>query len=383
MSDSTWDPQGTVPDALQRIIGARGQTILFASGGGTAKNVSGLVSDQLGDVPAKTRELLRQAIELGVADELDKSRRSGLTPDESINSVAAMLVRRTPTDATGCMWVTREFARALGMSGSGQEAAVGREQPTLIPPKTEGPGTVVPPTPPPNGGIATPQTPHDGDAGHVGPKRPPSVAVAGIVGVVIVVVVALVVAHSNHKWPFSSVATTVPTNPPPSSSSSSSSSTVRTTPPPAPPSPKQEATQLSDLLVQSSSDRMAIVNAVSDIGSCQDLVGDDQTLTNAASNRQTLLTQLSALNLSGLPNNTQLSQALAGAWTASKASDQFYSKWANDELAGCSSNNTSDPNYQNAQTTDAQSTADKTIFSNLWNPIANQYGLPQVTPTSF
>ncbi len=104
---------------------------------------------------------------------------------------------------------------------------------------------------------------------------------------------------------------------------------------------------------------------------------------DAANSRQNLLNNLSSLNLSILPGGPQLSQALAGAWTNSKASDDSYANWANDELNnGCTPNDTSDPNYQDAQSSDAQSTTDKTAFANLWNPIATQYGLPTVTPTS-
>jgi hypothetical protein len=347
-------------------------------------NFSGVVSDQLGAVPAKTRELLRQAVELGVANELQKSRASGLDPDEAIKSVAAMLVSKTPTDATGCVWVTRELARALGMTVRDQGSQTARGTETESPAKTpEDFQTAVAheETVGPNHSNDRAQFPGV-DRGAGTRSRMSSAATAGVIGVVVVVVVALLIANANHMWPFSAVATTATTPPspvPPSSTSTSTSSTTA-----AVPIAKQEATTLSDLLVQSASDRTAIVNAVSSISSCQNLSGDAQTLVDAANSRQNLLNGLEGLNLSTLPSGSQLSQALAGAWTNSKASDQSYADWAGDELNnGCTINDTSDPNYQNAQSSDSQSTTEKTMFTNLWNPIATQYGLPTVTPTSF
>ncbi len=74
----------------------------------------GIVSDQLGDLPAKSRELLKQAVDSGVAAELEQRIRAGMDSDSAVQSVASWLITTTPNDAEGCTWVTREFARALG-----------------------------------------------------------------------------------------------------------------------------------------------------------------------------------------------------------------------------------------------------------------------------
>jgi hypothetical protein len=146
------------------------------------------------------------------------------------------------------------------------------------------------------------------------------------------------------------------------------------------PGTQAEATQLSGLLTQSGNDRSAIVAAVSSIANCGDLQGAENTLNSSASNRQSLLGQLQGLNLSQLPNSTQLVQYLTAAWNSSIASDQSYAGWAGDEINnGCTNNDTSDANYQNAQVSDSQSTANKTSFAALWNPIATSYNLPTVS----
>jgi hypothetical protein len=67
-----------------------------------------------------------------------------------------------------------------------------------------------------------------------------------------------------------------------------------------------------------------------------------------------------------------------------RASDQSYAAWATDEINnGCTVNDDSDLNCQNAQPSDGLSTANKTSFAALWNPVASQYNVPTVTQSSF
>jgi len=50
----------------------------------------------------------------GVADSLREHISEGMDPESAVRLVATNLADRTPYDADGCRWVTREFARALG-----------------------------------------------------------------------------------------------------------------------------------------------------------------------------------------------------------------------------------------------------------------------------
>jgi hypothetical protein len=166
----------------------------------------------------------------------------------------------------------------------------------------------------------------------------------------------------------------------PSTAGTTSSTTTTSTQPLA----AQQAADLSGLLTQSASDRSAIVSAVASIANCGNLEGAEMTLNDSASSRQSLLSQLQGLTLNALPNNNALTEYLITAWNNSLASDQSYSAWAGDEINdGCVDNDNSDPNYQAAQVTDAQSTSNKSSFAALWNPIATSYGLPTVTTSSF
>jgi hypothetical protein len=144
------------------------------------------------------------------------------------------------------------------------------------------------------------------------------------------------------------------------------------------PPPEQTAAQaLSQLLTQSTSDRSSIVAAYNDVLACgSSLAGDAQAFQQAAASRKSLLSQFGTLtDENALP--APLLQALSGAWQASYQADQDYAAWAADENSrGCTANDTSDPNYQAAETPNLQATAHKTAFINQWNPIAAQYDLP-------
>jgi hypothetical protein len=207
------------------------------------------------------------------------------------------------------------------------------------------------------------------------PTRPPGSRkplIYGLVaGLVAAVVAAGVLVLSHHPGP------TTPPGRPTASPSAQPSSTLATTQSPTTSPREQAAENLSALLTQSVTDRSSIVAAVADAQNCGSTLNQDpQTLENAATNRQNLLTELA--NLSGASNLPQnLITQLTGAWQSSMKADQAYAKYAQDQLSnGCVKNDTSDPNYQAAIGPDGQATTYKQAFVSLWNPIATQYGLP-------
>jgi hypothetical protein len=143
-------------------------------------------------------------------------------------------------------------------------------------------------------------------------------------------------------------------------------------------SPQQQAAHsLSALLAQTVTDRIAIVNAVSDVNGCgPSLDQDAQTFQNAATSRQNLLSQLADMpDRSALPSS--MLQSLTNAWQASIQADRDFAQWAQDEASqGCVPNDHSDPSYKAATGPDNQATIDKKAFVSSWNPIAAQYSLP-------
>jgi hypothetical protein len=141
---------------------------------------------------------------------------------------------------------------------------------------------------------------------------------------------------------------------------------------------RQPANGLVALLSESSSDRNAINGAYNDVGGCGSLLGQDQaTFQQAATSRQSLITQLKAIpDVSALP--VALVVDLTAAWRASEQVDQDYARWAADEhaKAHCAPLDYFDLGYAAAVGSNYQATVDKAAALELWNPIAEQFGLP-------
>jgi hypothetical protein len=237
-------------------------------------------------------------------------------------------------------------------------------------PPLAGPDSGPPPRPP------DPE-PWHGDSGLAEPARR-SYTWLLVLGLVVILAggaaAAFLVLHRHHNSTANTSATSNhPAQHPTLGSSTGSSTTSASAQPPE----QQAADSLSALLAQSVSDRSAIVSAVNDVNACgPNLSQDVQTFQNAATSRQTLLSQLANLpDSSALP--ASMLQALTSAWQASMQADQDYAGWAQDEVSqGCVPNDHSDSNYQAAGGPDGQATTGKKAFVSSWNPIATQYGLP-------
>jgi len=102
---------------------------------------------------------------------------------------------------------------------------------------------------------------------------------------------------------------------------------------------------------------------------------DEQTFDEAATSRNSLASQLTAMNTSALP--ADMVQDLASAWQASAEADEDFYSWASDEVGDCTPDDSGDPNLQAATGPDDNATTYKQDFAAAWDPIASQYGLTQ------
>lgn len=143
---------------------------------------------------------------------------------------------------------------------------------------------------------------------------------------------------------------------------------------------KSQAQGLSTLLGGANSSRQAVIGAVSSIQKC-DKVPDAQTaLTQAATQRQQLLTSLAALKVDKLTNGQQLADQLTQAWQASASADQAYAAWAGDAATGCDPAKTGEnPHRQAGDQASGTASGAKKQASALWNTIAVQAGLPTLS----
>ena len=145
-----------------------------------------------------------------------------------------------------------------------------------------------------------------------------------------------------------------------------------------------EAAAVDKLLAASVGYRQQVVDAVSAVQQCTDsgsVTAAQSSLSQAASERQTMVTQLAALDVSQIQGGAAAVQTLSRAWTESATADTDYASWAGMMAAGgCTPGNAPDTtDYDNAQAQSASATTDKNSFVVLWTPIAMQYGLPTRT----
>ncbi len=147
-------------------------------------------------------------------------------------------------------------------------------------------------------------------------------------------------------------------------------------------SAESEATQLNSLIASSAQARTGVQPAYNDIDSCGgNYENDAAVLQQAASTRQGLLTNLSQLDLSQLPQSQVLVQDLQAVWNDSVTADQDYAQWAQDEENGCTNQDHGDQNWVGGNTASVQANNDKDTFTQQWNStIASTYDLPQWQP---
>jgi len=230
-------------------------------------------------------------------------------------------------------------------------------------------------------GIYQPPPPQPGEQQRPAPRRGSwSMVLVTVLAVALVALggVLAAVKLSGNSSSTSTVGTSATGN------RSASLPATQVTPPPATPSTSTtamvQAQAVGSLLQNSAQDRAAIVAAVSEITSCGDLSGAQETLDQAAASRRNLISQLGQLQTGALPNGAALVQDLEAAWQASLDSDNSYAAYAGDEMSnfgGCVPSDPNDANAQAAANSDSQATTAKTEFVNLWNSIAATYGLTQ------
>ncbi|PWI45908.1 hypothetical protein [Streptomyces sp. ICBB 8177] len=141
-----------------------------------------------------------------------------------------------------------------------------------------------------------------------------------------------------------------------------------------------QAKQLDGLLQTSDGSRTAVINAVASIKTCSNLGTSASDLRTAAGQRGDLVTKLSQLDLGQLPNHAELVSQLTIAWKASAAADKHYAAWA-DEVAGkkgCQKGHAKNTvEAQRGNVSSGEATLAKKRAADLWNPIAQRYGLTQ------
>ncbi|GGT34363.1 hypothetical protein [Streptomyces purpureus] len=142
-----------------------------------------------------------------------------------------------------------------------------------------------------------------------------------------------------------------------------------------------QARALEGLLKRNEGNRGSVVEAVRLMTSCP---GDSRlreakrALREAAEERDALVRDLSALDVSLLPSST--TSSLRVGWEASADADRAYARVAEELRSGCSAEalRSSTP-WQEAAEASGRATAAKKEFVADWNPLARKYGLTTMT----
>ncbi|MFE6619335.1 hypothetical protein [Streptomyces sp. NPDC057740] len=149
---------------------------------------------------------------------------------------------------------------------------------------------------------------------------------------------------------------------------------------------EQQAIALDKLLADSGDSRTAVINAVAAVKSCGNLAQAATDLRGAAKQRNQLVTDLSKLSVDQLPSHTELTTALTKAWQASASADNHYAAWA-DQVAAKKKQLCKKGQARSTSQTQAGNRASGTASeqkksaAQLWNGIAEKYGLTERQPT--
>jgi len=140
-------------------------------------------------------------------------------------------------------------------------------------------------------------------------------------------------------------------------------------------SPMQQADELYLLIYQFAPMRSDTNDAIWDLNGCRNLSNAQSKLRAIARKRQEQVEQLTALNVSRVPDHDQLVAALRHAWLTSAQSDTAYANIAADLQTGCTSGAIqTDPNYQQADNYAQAATAAKAEATRVWNNNADALG---------
>jgi serine/threonine-protein kinase len=211
------------------------------------------------------------------------------------------------------------------------------------------------------------------------PQAPPRRSRAMIAAVIVAVAAVAVAAGAavfvihNRKPPATASAPAIP------GSSTSPSASHSASPSPSPsPSPSAQAAAISNLLTSGATSSTVLTDAVDKVQACTSLPRSVRQIQQVRDQRQTEYTQAKALSTSTLPNGAVLKSDLTKALFYSLTADSDYLAWAQQQESACQAGSQSGA----ALTADSQAVNYKTLFVNMWNPIAAQYGLPSTSVSS-
>lgn len=144
-----------------------------------------------------------------------------------------------------------------------------------------------------------------------------------------------------------------------------------------------QAKDLDALLGDSNNSRSSVIGAVNSIKTCSNLGGAAKDLRAAAGQRNDLVKRLQQLSVDKIPDHARLTAALTKAWQSSAAADNHYAAWAGQVggKKGCHKGRAKGTGQAAAgNVASGQATQAKRQAAQIWNPLAQKYGLTERRP---
>lgn len=138
-----------------------------------------------------------------------------------------------------------------------------------------------------------------------------------------------------------------------------------------------QARAVDSLLTDSGGSRSGLGPALNRLRSCSGTADGLAAVRRVTEARREQVTQLKALPVDALDGGAAVKGKLAAALTASRDADEAFLRWATRQDGDCRTDWSGDQDYRNGLSHSGRATDAKRGFLELWNPLAERYGLPR------
>ncbi|XVV15777.1 hypothetical protein ACQP2X_15955 [Actinoplanes sp. CA-131856] len=242
------------------------------------------------------------------------------------------------------------------------------------------PGYNPPPGYPSSGYPAPPSSPPV----YGGPPRNWLPLVAGVSVVVLLALVAGLVLYRNGQDdpvagpPPATQTTTAPAPTTGTTDTTTAPPTTTTTTTAGDPLP--QARVIDDVLVRSKSSRDKLNSAIDRVGRCTGLTGAVSDMRAVGDERRAQIDEVRGADLSAVGNGESIRSTLVTALQHSLDADAAFVEWAEAAVnGGCAETTGRKAAYARGLAESEQAGTSKVAFLAVWNPVANQLGLPTRT----
>jgi hypothetical protein len=152
--------------------------------------------------------------------------------------------------------------------------------------------------------------------------------------------------------------------------------------PPGSSAEQSQLTQFQAAIRGSVAARTLVKNAVSQVGACTMTPAAGATrLEQAITDRKNVLAMMGGLSVSAIPAGQSMRADLENVLHLSISADRDFIGWMQDPQStqDCPTTTTQDASYSAGLTASSQAMQAKNQFLAVWNPLAEQFGLPTYT----